>query len=354
MGKTLSTLIEYPEIMVCWHPTKNGNIKPDNIAAWTKKKYWWLCPKGHEYEASCNDKKRGEGCPYCAGKKVCNDNSLGGLFPKIAARWHPTKNGELTPNDVCARSSKKYWWLGSCGHEWLQSPDIIIHNSKEGSKEGCPYCAGKRVCHDNCLETVCPQVASEWHPIKNGNITPKDIIAQTHKRYWWLCKNGHEWLAICKSRVRGTGCPFCNESRGEKRIVTYLQSKNYLFNRQARFDGCKHLKTLHFDFMVNDILIEYQGKQHYFPLGFGASKERAYKEFINIVRRDHKKEQWCKTNNTRLVLMPYWDYNRIEIILDECFTCKELTFSATPNIVKKYSNIRERIKCLQKVASISG
>ena len=43
--------------------------------------------------------------------------------PALAAEWHPTKNGELTPSDVAAGCNEKAWWAGSCGHEWQATID---------------------------------------------------------------------------------------------------------------------------------------------------------------------------------------------------------------------------------------
>ena len=33
------------------------------------------------------------------------------LYPDLVKEWHPTKNGDLTPNDFTHGSGKKVWWL---------------------------------------------------------------------------------------------------------------------------------------------------------------------------------------------------------------------------------------------------
>ena len=35
---------------------------------------------------------------------------LSTTHPELAEQWHPTKNDELTPDDVVAGSNKKAWW----------------------------------------------------------------------------------------------------------------------------------------------------------------------------------------------------------------------------------------------------
>src|SRR5262249_388119 len=53
-------------------------------------------------------------------------------------------------------------------------------NRHLSNKAGCPYCAGKKVSAENCLLTVNPEVAAEWHPTKNGSLTPADVTGSGH------------------------------------------------------------------------------------------------------------------------------------------------------------------------------
>ena len=101
---SLATL--YPDIAAQWHPTKNGDIRPDQIAARSNKRYWWWCAKSpdHDWQAAVDKRTSGRGCPYCRGLKVSTTNSLAALFPEIAAQWHPTRNGDISPDQVVAGS----------------------------------------------------------------------------------------------------------------------------------------------------------------------------------------------------------------------------------------------------------
>jgi hypothetical protein len=51
-----------------WHNEKNGSLKPENVTANTTKKVWWICHKGHEWQATIASRNRNHGCPYCAGR----------------------------------------------------------------------------------------------------------------------------------------------------------------------------------------------------------------------------------------------------------------------------------------------
>lgn len=86
-----------PDLASEWHPTKNGNLSPTQITAGTSKKVWWMCSEGHEWEAAVSSRCGGIGCPYCSGKRaIAGISDLATVNPKLAAEWHPTKNGDLS------------------------------------------------------------------------------------------------------------------------------------------------------------------------------------------------------------------------------------------------------------------
>jgi hypothetical protein len=63
------------------------------------------------------------------------------------------------------------------------------------------------------LATNYPEVARQWHPIRNKDKKPEDFTPGTNKKAWWICDKGHEWEAIIGNRTMGTGCPYCSGSR---------------------------------------------------------------------------------------------------------------------------------------------
>ena len=58
-----------------------------------------------------------------------------------------------------------------------------------------------------------PELAKEWHPTKNGDLTPHDVTYGSNKKVWWKCKNGHKWQASANHRSRGEGCPYCSNKK---------------------------------------------------------------------------------------------------------------------------------------------
>ncbi len=155
----------YPRLAEEWHPTKNGALRPNQVAPSSRHRVWWRCAGGHAWPASPNARVS-HGCPYCAGRAVAPERSLAARHLKLARTWHRTKNGTLTPRDVTPGSTRRVWWKCPKGpdHEWQT---IVVNRVRAG----CPFCAGQRVSVTNALAARHPKLAREWHPSKNCELT---------------------------------------------------------------------------------------------------------------------------------------------------------------------------------------
>ena len=69
---------------------------------------------------------------------------------------------------------------------------------------------------ENSLAKLYPALASEWHPTKNGNLTPEMFTPGSNERVWWLCEKGHEWKTKICHRCSGSGCPECYRDKIKK------------------------------------------------------------------------------------------------------------------------------------------
>lgn len=188
-----------------WHPVLNGTLTPRDISYGSKKKIWWVCEQGHAWQAMVYARADGSGCPYCAGKAaVPGETDLAARYPVLAAQWHPTRNGALTPDAVLPGSHRKVWWVCGQGHEWQAAVKTRVSGC------GCPVCANREVSQgENDLAVTHPLLAAQWHPTRNGTLTPRDVVAGTRRKVWWQCERGHEWQAAVSSRAGGAGCPVC-------------------------------------------------------------------------------------------------------------------------------------------------
>jgi hypothetical protein len=126
--------------------------------------------------------------------------------PELAKQWCYAKNAELTPDSVAPNCNKKVWWICPHGHVW--EAEI---KSRNRNGYGCPVCSGLRVLKGfNDLAFLNPDLASQWHPTKNKDLTPEMVTVNSGKKVWWICGKGHEWQSRIADRSDGNGCPVCS------------------------------------------------------------------------------------------------------------------------------------------------
>ena len=261
--RTSKTVSDYPELVAQW--SSKNEQPPESFSAGSHKKVFWVCSKGHEWEAKIDGRVRtGSNCPYCSGrfaapgetlfdlfpsletewdygknildplilhpgtpKKahwICSNghtyeksirsrtvdgitcsecNSFGFNFPDKAKTWHP-KN-DKTPNQVSQASGRKVLWFCQHGHEWLAQV-------ASRRKTGCPYCAGQKVSETNNFLAKFPEKALYWDFSKNAQ-APEEVASQTNKRFWFKCVNGHSFDSKLSNIANGKWCPFCSNQK---------------------------------------------------------------------------------------------------------------------------------------------
>ena len=216
-----------PEVAATWHPTRNGHVTPADVRAKDQSiPRWWLCTCGYEWPTSPGNRHRGAGCPACAGFVLIPGlNDLASLFPDIAAEFRADLNEGTGVNDVFAGGAGNYAWeCSTCAHVWR----TLVCTRTSGS--GCPACAGTILVPGvNDLASQRPDVAAEWHPTLNGDVTPEQVFVKgSTTRYMWSCTVcAHVWPATASNRSNGSGCPECGISGfkpGRAALVYFLEA----------------------------------------------------------------------------------------------------------------------------------
>ena len=139
-----------------WNYNKNGELKPYDFSANSHKKVWWMCSKGHEWQARIAHRNNGSGCPYCSGRyTIQGENDFQATNPTLAKEWNFEKNIGLMPSDLMPNSNKKVWWKCKKGHEW----QATINHRNRG--RGCPTCNSER-------KTSFPEYAFLYYLKKHG------------------------------------------------------------------------------------------------------------------------------------------------------------------------------------------
>lgn len=202
----------HPQIAQEWNYQKNENLKPTQVIMGTHKNLWWVCKEGHEWQSTGTNRKAGNNCPICAGQMVMPGvNDMATTHPELARQFDARKNGGITPTQVIAGTNKKIWWICDLGHSWK-----VSGNNRVSINSGCPVCSGRLILPGfNDLATTHKDLVSEWHPTLNGNLLPSQVSTGTHKKVWWLCKEGHSTKVMIYSRAIGGGCPVC----GNKQVL---------------------------------------------------------------------------------------------------------------------------------------
>jgi hypothetical protein len=196
----------HPDIAAEWHPTRNGDLRPEHLPPASVTTVWWRCRDGHEWEVPVATRTgTNNGCPSCAGRFPTPERNLAVLHPELAAQWHPTRNGVVSPTEVAAHSDRKVWWRCEAGHEW----EAIIKN-RTVAKTPCPYCPRQWATPEWNLAVLYPDLAAEWHPTRNGDLRPERLTPASPTKVWWRCSQGHEWETLVSTRTYDkTGCPYC-------------------------------------------------------------------------------------------------------------------------------------------------
>lgn len=228
----------FPDMASSFDASLNPGVDLKKIDPRSKAKITWRCQLGHIWHVAPANRVAGQGCPYCANKKVLRGfNDLEFKFPQIAAQWSPERNS-LSPSEVNHASNSVYWWTCELGHAYRQA---ISNRTTRG--QGCPYCSRRKLLKGfNDLAHELPQLASEWHPTRNGEIKPDMVISGTPKRIWWRCQEGHEWPAAPSTRAKGVGCPTCNKGGfdpSKPGVVYFLKNRVH----QARKVGITNVDS---------------------------------------------------------------------------------------------------------------
>ena len=264
MIEILSLQAKFPEIAKQFHPTKNGNLQPNQITAFSAERIWWLCPNKcdmgcpHEYQMIVSNKTRhGQGCPFSgcclSPKKCCIHTSLQTTHPEIAMYWDTEKNREedgsiILPEQLTYGSNFMAQWkcpktcIEGCSHTWTATVDSTVIPKE---CDICPFCSGQKICPHTSLQYLHPDIALQWHPTKNVNesgivIRADQVFPMSGKIAWWLCPNKcpfgciHEYPMMISNRTHKTqNCPFSGCCKTAPKQLCVHTSLEYLYPELA-------------------------------------------------------------------------------------------------------------------------
>lgn len=163
----------------------------------------------------------------------------------------------------------------------------------------CYYCGLEKI--SQALKLSLDEINNRLHN-KNPNIELNGEYSDSHKTIKFKCKKcGFQWEGLLSTVHR---CPNCEKYYlGERNIREILLENNQTFEEQYKFQDCKNIRPLPFDFYLPDknVCIEYQGRQHYMAVDYFGGVDSFNKQQYN----DNIKRQYCIENNIELIEIPY-------------------------------------------------
>jgi len=283
------------------HNNKFDYSKTNYINATTK--IIIICSEHGEHLMFPHSHIEGHGCPVCAKIATSNSNTLTQQQFLDRVKDIPNLSFEKT-----LYVSKREKVIVTCK----------IHGDYETTAEvllkggGCKKCASDKLSGDRIWSTdgfiqKATLIHGDKYDYSNVNYTGTfnkvDILCKKHNLIFSQTPASH---------IQNSGCPLCKSSQAENTINLYLSNKNIKFETQKTFSDLKFIRLLKFDFYLIDhnILIEYDGEQHFRPVDYFGGEEA----FNNLQLKDKIKNEYCKVNNIPLLRIKYSDVNITDLI----------------------------------------
>ena len=151
---------------------------PKGITQGSNLKLQWICQKKHTWTTTANHRVRGQGCPFCSGRKILKGfNDLSTLFPELASQM---VSGD--PTQLTAGSTQKVRWRCEKNHSWETS--VNSRTSSKSKSNGCPFCSGQKVLDGfNDLLSRNPEIA-----LQADGWNPSETYFRSNKKLKWKCK----------------------------------------------------------------------------------------------------------------------------------------------------------------------
>jgi len=259
----------------------------------TKTKVKIICPIHGEFYQTPAAHLRGQGCPTCAKelriKKIVKKNFIEEAKRKFS-KYDYSKVKYI--NNV-----KKVEIICPEHGSFFISPNVFL-----GTVYGCPKCAietnsvKKRVSQEEFIKRA---------KLIHNNKYDYSLVEYRDSRLKVkiICPIHGIFEQKANNHLRGQGCPKCKDSKGEKKIREILKSNGIIFKEQKKFSDLKDKSYLSYDFYLPEynLLIEYNGEQHYIKSSF---------KHHNLLLQKH--HDWLKRNYARkhkidLLVIPYWE-----------------------------------------------
>ncbi len=204
-GKTVcqhsSLATKAPRQTQYWNHDKNAKT-PEQTLAGSNLRAEWKCPTcSHEWQARVAQRvQKDSGCPQCS-KIFCVGNrnkqpTFEAVQHPLLLEWDYERNPKdaISPHNTTLGSEKLVHWVcHNCPKGHMHRYQMYPYHRTRRVPSGCPYCAGKRACECNSLQTHYPKVSSEWDFARN-DLTPAQVTSRSDQCVWWKNPLRGSWV----------------------------------------------------------------------------------------------------------------------------------------------------------------
>jgi len=299
---------------------------------------WITCPKHGDFEQRSDVHVSG----YCSGCPKCGHES-------IASKLRSNKDDFVTKARSVHGDKYNYDRVEYHDNNTLVTIGCPLHGNFEQRPkchcqgQGCPSCG--IIAGHQLLRYTKDDFIAKARTI-HGDKYNYDLVEykDAHTKVSIVCpQHGQFFQNPMVHTSQGSGCPFCVESKGERAIREYLEHR--LDEGDFAQEFITTMDRSDFVLFKHKTTLEFNGEQHYMPVSFGGNEpDHKIKTLARSIRRDERKIRRARKSQCPLLIIPYWDYDRISDILDDFFAGRKPTFSEPPKEVQKHKSTRQAIR----------
>ena len=180
---------------------------------------------------------------YLNQLKEIRMKTLRDVNPIAAEQWEYVKNGELTPDNVSAKSGRLVSFICSdnSNHRWEAK---VYQRTKEGRNIDCPYCDERKVLRgETDLFTKCPIAKEYWDYEANGELDPNQLLYISNKKVHFKCKRGHTFIRHVRDFIKTPGCRKCDKYENSIKFTHPNIVRMWDYEKNKPDIPSNHLKT---------------------------------------------------------------------------------------------------------------
>ena len=256
-----------------------------------------------------------KGCPVCRRPEYAAKKAAG-VWIKNIENVESQGFKALTP--FTGRRDPMLWKCVKCGREFFRDPEQAVLRGIS-----CDHGEAERRRALSALVVILKRRSRQLQREEDRHRFITELLADYEARGYTVIKISEDLKTVTlrhdacgrvynisrQTLERGSGCIACSRngsSRGVREIERILKEKGLQYEREKKFDSCRRINPLPFDFEIVEegktkALIEYNGEQHYRATVMFGGPEK----LEQIQDSDRIKREWAEAEGIPLLVIRY-------------------------------------------------